>query len=245
MSEGGCALVLQKDLEYWCIDELTMEPCCALKYYPQIDVCQSEKDGDIAAKKLEMELATEEDFGNSCLGRMRSWTWNTFEYPWTSKVAQVMAFLSLFMVVVSTFTFVLSTIEELQESQEGTSEYPIVIQIIEIIDHVVVIFFTLEYLIRLIVCPRKVKFMKNAMNMVDLLAILPFYISLVIEGLEVQFCCSIQEIFIVNLTVLIQVSRDFLVSLISRKDKKSNIYSRFRITKLSGKLVKSYASSAS
>ena len=42
------------DLEYWCIDELTMEPCCALKYYPQIDVCQSEKDGDIAAKKLEV-----------------------------------------------------------------------------------------------------------------------------------------------------------------------------------------------
>ena len=115
-----------------------------------------------------------------------------------------MAFLSLFMVVVSTFTFVLSTIEELQESQEGTSEYPIVIQIIEIIDHVVVIFFTLEYLIRLIVCPRKVKFMKNAMNMVDLLAILPFYISLVIEGLEVQFCCNIQEIFNVNQKIHIQ-----------------------------------------
>ena len=89
MSEGGCALVLQKDLEYWCIDELTMEPCCALKYYPQIDVCQSEKDGDIAAKKLEMELANEEDFGNSCLGQWRSWLWNTFEYPWTSKLGMV------------------------------------------------------------------------------------------------------------------------------------------------------------
>ena len=71
MSEGGCALVLQKDLEYWSIDELTMEPCCALKYYPQIDVCQSEKDGDIAAKKLEMELANEEDFGSSCIGQVR------------------------------------------------------------------------------------------------------------------------------------------------------------------------------
>ena len=70
MSEGGCALVLQKDLEYWSIDELTMEPCCALKYYPQIDVCQSEKDGDIAAKKLEMELANEEDFGSSCIGQV-------------------------------------------------------------------------------------------------------------------------------------------------------------------------------
>ena len=38
--ETGCALVLQRDLEYWSIDELVMEPCCALKYYPQIDVCQ-------------------------------------------------------------------------------------------------------------------------------------------------------------------------------------------------------------
>ena len=35
------------------------------RYYPQIDVCQSEKDGDIAAKKKELELAAEEDFGNS------------------------------------------------------------------------------------------------------------------------------------------------------------------------------------
>ena len=35
------------------------------RYYPQIDVCQSEKDGDIAAKKKELELAAEEDFGNT------------------------------------------------------------------------------------------------------------------------------------------------------------------------------------
>ena len=74
-----------QDLEYWGVDELAMEPCCALKwaknfelvvikfqkttdatrYYPQIDVCQSEKDGDIAAKKKELELAAEEDFGNT------------------------------------------------------------------------------------------------------------------------------------------------------------------------------------
>ena len=88
------------------------------------------------------------------------------------------------MVVVSTFTFVLSTIEELQVNTEGRLEYPIVVNIIEVVDHTVVIFFTLEYLIRFTVCPRKLKFVKNAMNMVDLLAVLPFYVSLVIEDLE-------------------------------------------------------------
>ena len=61
MSDGGCALVLQKvgwrvgepqDLEYWGVDELAMEPCCALKYYPQIDVCQSEKVSECAGSCL-------------------------------------------------------------------------------------------------------------------------------------------------------------------------------------------------
>ena len=43
LAAGGCALVLQKDLEYWGIDELMMEPCCALKYYPEIETCVNEK----------------------------------------------------------------------------------------------------------------------------------------------------------------------------------------------------------
>ena len=43
LTSSGCALVLQKDLEYWGIDELMMEPCCALKYYPEIETCVNEK----------------------------------------------------------------------------------------------------------------------------------------------------------------------------------------------------------
>ena len=27
-----CAMVFKTDLEFWGIDELAMEPCCALKY---------------------------------------------------------------------------------------------------------------------------------------------------------------------------------------------------------------------
>ena len=68
---------------------MSMEPCCALKYFPELDVCQSEKDGDMDAKKKAMEQAEEEDFGSTKFGKWRSWMWNTIEYPWTSKLAQV------------------------------------------------------------------------------------------------------------------------------------------------------------
>ena len=40
------------------------------------------------AKKKEMALADEEDFGSSALGKWRSWVWNTMEYPWTSNTAR-------------------------------------------------------------------------------------------------------------------------------------------------------------
>ena len=106
------------------------------------------------------------------------------------------------MVLVSTITFVLATIEELQEDEEGQSDYPVIVAIIALIDNFVIIFFTIEYILRLLICPVKKKFVKDTMNMVpfikssplsshqqyhhqiDLLAICPFYINLLLEGLE-------------------------------------------------------------
>ena len=42
---------------------------------------------------------------------------------------------------------------------------------------------------------RKLKFIRGAMNMIDLLAIIPFYVSLLLAGLEVG-CCYLSIISI-------------------------------------------------
>ena len=77
-----------------------------------------------------------------------------------------------------------STIDELQKNEEGYVEYPTVVFIIEIMDNFVVIFFAIEYMIRLVISPRKFKFIKQPMNVIDILAVIPFLISLLLEGLE-------------------------------------------------------------
>ena len=89
LTSTGCALVLQKDLEYWGIDELMMEPCCALKYYPEIETCVNEKTGDLKEREREKELAEEENFGDHTVAQIRSWLWNVMEYPWTSKTGMI------------------------------------------------------------------------------------------------------------------------------------------------------------
>ena len=86
------------DIPHLLLDELMMEPCCALKYYPAVDVCQNEKvgtreqirvintvvhkhvychviaqDGDQESKRRAVEQAEEEDFGNSRRGLVSAW----------------------------------------------------------------------------------------------------------------------------------------------------------------------------
>ena len=54
---------------------------------------------------------------------VRSWLWNTLEYPWTSRLAQLLAFFSLSMIVLSTLTFIISTADELQQGASNNQRY--------------------------------------------------------------------------------------------------------------------------
>ena len=59
------------------------------------------------------------------------------------------------MVLISTTTFILQTLPELQDDDE----YPIMFMALNITDKVVIGFFTIEYLVRLFNAPKKLKFL--------------------------------------------------------------------------------------
>ena len=62
----------------------------------------------------------------------RSFLWDLLEKPWTSLAAQYYAMASLFVVFISTLTFVVSTVEDAKVNQDGEKANTVLMLIIEI-----------------------------------------------------------------------------------------------------------------
>jgi len=196
-SSGQCAARLRAELSYWGIDTLLLDPCCALKYYPAIEACDKEISGQQLSEQRYLQRLEEEEFGDSRLSKVRKYLWNLTEYPETSLAARICAFTSMTVVIISTLTFVLSTMPELAEEidvvlfdnkTEGgeavQERWETGIHALRIVDTITMWFFTIEYIVRFTCAPRKWRFFKAPLNVVDLLAILPYFVSFVMEELK-------------------------------------------------------------
>ena len=71
----------------------------------------------------------DENFGAGRIGEVRSVIWDLMEKPWTSDAAQWYAVFSMMIVLVSTITFVFSTLE----SENEEESHPLVLLTLEII----------------------------------------------------------------------------------------------------------------
>ena len=88
---GTAIMELQYCLLTLCFNFVCLfaEPCCALKYYPEIEICVKEQKGEKEAKLKEAQRLEDESFGDNCIGKTRTFFWNLMEYPETSRNAQV------------------------------------------------------------------------------------------------------------------------------------------------------------
>ncbi|XP_060758090.1 potassium voltage-gated channel subfamily C member 3a [Neoarius graeffei] len=123
--------------------------------------------------------------------------WALFEDPYSSKYARYVAFGSLFFILISISTFCLETHEAFNTIRNRTENVTVdnmtreevVFEMVTdnwltYVEGVCVIWFTIEVFTRVIFCPDKVEFFKSSLNIIDFVAILPFYLEVALSGLS-------------------------------------------------------------
>lgn len=106
------------------------------------------------------------------------WTWKrhifaTFDDPEHSPVAFWVNVFILVLILVSTAVFCVSSLPQYVDEPPASLVW---------MEVVCVAVFTIEYLAKLFTCDHVWRFVKKPMNLVDLAAILPFYIELALSG---------------------------------------------------------------
>ena len=132
--------------------------------------------------------------------------WKLFEYPETSNAARCLAWLSCTVVLLSIVLFCIETLPEFREEDaSGNTKHH---DIFFTIEAVCISWFTFEYLTRLLSSPNKWKFVKEALNVIDLIAILPFFMAIALKSDE----SNVSSIAILRAVRLVRVFRIFKLS---------------------------------
>ena len=188
IQDGICPLAFCEDLNYWQLDELCVENCCAFAYGNKKEAVLEE----MAVASSHLKKDKEDEFGEGFFSIIQQKLWDTMEKSDSSLLAKSVSLLSLVFVIISTAGMCLSTIQAMQGMDEDGNATEN--QTLEILEMFSVIWFTVEYFLRLIGSPKKWSFLKNTMNLLDIAAVLPFYVPLFITLMEPNLNTGTDEI---------------------------------------------------
>ena len=175
IADEMCVVAFNDDLEYWGVNPLWLERCCQNKFLTRKEFLDDAMEKDASLNRKEAD----EYWGEGCCARSQQFLWDLFEKPESSLAAKVISWVSVLFVVISTIAMILNTMPEFQGPEDENGK-PTENKILSMLETICIMWFTLEYILRFAGAPKKWAFLKNFMNVIDLLAILPFFVTVIV-----------------------------------------------------------------
>ncbi|XP_007890632.1 potassium voltage-gated channel subfamily G member 3 isoform X2 [Callorhinchus milii] len=169
-----CELSFYNELIYWGLDRSNLEYCCQRRLDDRMSdtytFYSEEKEEEMTKRKKE-EVRADSQSSRKWLERMR----RTFEEPTSSVAAQVLATVSILFVIVSMVVLCASTLPDWKTAENNSVEEH------RIIEAICMGWFTAECIVRFLVSKNKCDFLRKPLNIIDLLAISPYYVSVLMS----------------------------------------------------------------
>nr|XP_055029915.1 potassium voltage-gated channel subfamily G member 4a [Misgurnus anguillicaudatus] len=173
-----CVLSLHDELNYWGVEMAYMERCCKRKMYTRIEeVAELERrEEELRQSRMQQRPPVEETGYHKFMNRLR----DMVENPQSGLPGKMFACLSVLMVAVTVVSLCISTMPDLREEEtRGVCSQKCYHMFI--IETVCVAWFSLEFLLRFVQARSKLEFIRGPLNIIDVMAILPYYVSLVVD----------------------------------------------------------------
>ncbi|CAF0893519.1 unnamed protein product [Adineta ricciae] len=174
--------------------------------------------------------------------RLRRFLWTTLEYPQYSFLAKIINIISLFFILLSAVGLAVETLPVYHRTTTDQCQYEadgfsvntngtlkgyqcqhIFTSPFYIIQAICIGFFTLEFLLRLVSCPSYLQFLKSILNWIDILAIVPFYIRLIIILVRLHYKTDSNVYLVLRLLRMIRFIRIFKLYRVFKSSKSLRI----------------------
>ncbi|XP_030223457.1 voltage-gated potassium channel regulatory subunit KCNG1 [Gadus morhua] len=188
-----CALSFREELLYWGLPEESMEWCCRRRLLQRVEECEElerAEDEDLMEDMMETESGGGGRAGGSgeeggegatrtsrCMARLR----DMVERPQSGLPGKIFACLSVLFVTITAVNLSVSTMPAMREEEEAGTCSQMCYNIF-IVETVCVAWFSLEFTLRFIQDRSKLAFLRRPLNLIDVMAILPYYITLVVDS---------------------------------------------------------------
>ena len=171
-----CNASFEEELQFYGITPQEIHECCFDDEHDQ------ENHEGSKSSASDLKSTVEKPVNQSRLSRARNWMWVLLEGEAQSGlkafVGMVIIYIVGLFILLSIFTTVYETVP--CESEEKLCKERV--RILDLLDVICVCVFSVEFSLRLIVCPSLTSFDKNPMNIIDLLSILPFYLTILLQS---------------------------------------------------------------
>lgn len=175
-----CPINFEEEMSFWGLRLKDTPRCCRILFEEKVD--------DIREKlKVNQELLDEikphqdeECYETMFMGNIRKILWDLMENPYSSLAAKAFAVFSSLFVLISIVAMTMNTVKDLRDYQLGGKTY------MEWVEIASILFFTVEYFLRLLTTSNIKQFVQSALNFVDLVAVMPYFLQIIFEAFFVD-----------------------------------------------------------